>query len=89
MVKKLSFWDILAWVVLAGILIWLILKVAGVINTPVILEYAPYFGAVYIAGWQIHKLYSVAEEVQGLKKFRNDTINQIHEIKLNCVKNHK
>ena len=89
MKKEMSFWDILAWVVLAGILIWLVLKMFGVINTPILIEYAPYLGAVYLAGWQIHKLATVAEDVKDLKKFRGATINEIHDIKINCTKNHK
>jgi len=84
-----SFWDVLAWVALAGILLWLILKTFGIINTPAILEYAPIYAAVYIAGWQIHKLYVVASDVKELEKFRNATVQQINEIKLNCIKNHK
>ena len=89
MKKGLSFWDILAWIVLAGIAIWLILKMFGIINTPVILQYAPYFGAIYLAGWQMHKLETVAKEVEGLKKFRNETVSQINDFKLNCMKSHK
>ena len=88
MVKKLSFWDILAWIVLAGIFIWLILKAFGIINTPAILEYTPYFGAVYIAGWQIHKLSVVAEDVKELKKFKDVTIRKINDIEMNCKLNH-
>lgn len=88
MVKK-SIWDILAWIALAGILIWLVLKTAGIINTPLWLQYAPLYAAVYLAGWQVHKLDGIGKEVEGLKKFRNETVKQIHEIKLNCVKNHK
>lgn len=89
MVKKLSIWDIIAWVVLAGILLWLILKMLGVINTPVLLEYAPYLGAVYIAGWQINKLSNVAEDVKDLKNFKDETIKQIHLIKENRARNCK
>lgn len=89
MKKELSIWDIIAWIVLILILIWLIFKVFGIINTPVLIEYAPYFGAVYLAGWQIHKLASVASDVRELKKFKDATINEIHKIKTNCVKNHK
>jgi hypothetical protein len=87
--KKFSIWDTIAWIVIFGILLWTILKVTGIINTPLLLEYAPIFGAVYLAGWQVHKLTSVAEEVSELKNFKNQTINQIHELKLNCPKNHK
>jgi len=86
MVKKLSVWDVIAWIVLAGILVWLILKVTGIINTPILLEYAPYFGAVYIAGWQINKLASVADDVKNLKDFKDGTIKQIHFIKENCAR---
>jgi hypothetical protein len=86
---KISIWDIIVWIVLAGIFIWLLLKVFGVINTPILIEYAPYFGAVYIAGWQISKLTSVAKEVEGLKKFKDATINEINKLKTDCAVNHK
>ena len=88
MKKRVSIWDIIAWIVLALILIWLILKVSGIINTPAILEYAPYFGVVYLAGWQIHKLYVVAEDVKELKRFEKETVRQINDIKTNCKLNH-
>ena len=38
--KGAGFWDILAWVVLGLILLWLVLKSFGVINTPNLLTYA-------------------------------------------------
>jgi hypothetical protein len=65
--RGLNIWDVLAWIVLAGILVWIILKMLGVINTPILIEYAPYLGAVYLAGWQIHKLETVASDVKELK----------------------
>jgi len=83
MKRGFNFWDILAWIVLAGILLWLILKTLGIINTPILIEYAPYFGAVYIAGWQINKLATVAKEVEGLKRFRGATINKINKLETN------
>jgi len=86
---KLSVWDIIAWIVLIGILIWILLKIFNVINTPVLIEYAPYFGAVYLAGWQIHKLSMVAKEVEGLKKFRSMTIKKINDIGGNFKINHQ
>ena len=89
MEKRVSIWDIIAWIVLILILVWLILKAFGIINTPALIEYVPYFGAVYLAGWQIHKLASVAEDVKELKKFREETIKEVHKIKENCAVNHK
>ncbi|MAH47545.1 hypothetical protein CMI37_17120 [Candidatus Pacearchaeota archaeon] len=88
MKKSMSVWDILAWIVLFSILLWVILKMLEVINTPILLEYYPIFGAIYLAGWQMHKLESVANDVKNLKKFRRETINQVNDIKLNCARNH-
>ena len=89
MKKRWSIWDIIAWIVLFLILVWLILKTFGIINTPAWLEYAPSYGAVYLAGWQIHKLESVASDVSELKKFKNATVEEINNIKVNCIKKHK
>jgi len=88
MKKEVKIWDIIAWIVLAGILLWLILKTLGIINTPLWIEYAPIYGAVYLAGWQIHKLKTVASDVRELKKFKQDTISEINNIKSN-IKNYK
>ena len=87
--RGISFWDILAWIVLVLILLWLVLKAFGIINTSVLLEYAPYFGAVYLAGWQIHKLETVANDVKDLKKFKEATISKINNIETNCKINYK
>jgi len=89
MEKRASIWDIIAWIVLILISLWLVLKVAGVINTSILIEYAPYFGAVYLAGWQIHKLEMVARDVQELKKFKEATVGEINKIRTNCAVNHK
>ncbi|MBU4086151.1 MAG: hypothetical protein KKB21_01090 [Nanoarchaeota archaeon] len=86
--RGISIWDVLAWIVLALILLWLILKTLGVINTSLLLEYAPIYGAVYLAGWQIHKLEIVASDVRELKRFKELTIKEINSIKVNCAKNH-
>ena len=91
MVKR-SIWDWLAWIVLAGILVWIVLKMFGVINTPVLLEYAPYLGAVYLAGWYAQKIEMMSGKLNLIsyefRKFRGDTIKEVHNIKINCAKNH-
>lgn len=89
MVKKINIWDILVWVALAVIIGWVILKVLGIINTPLWLTYVPVYSAVYIAGWQINKLATVTDDVSSLKNFKGETIKQIHEIKENCARNCK
>ena len=72
--KRMSFWDVLAWIALLIIIVWL--------------EYVPIYTAVYIAGWAMHKLDSVADDVKDLKKFKDGTITEINSIKVNCIKNH-
>ena len=87
MVKR-SFWDWLAYAALASIVVWGFLKVTGVINTPLLIQYYPLFAACYFFGWQMNKLNLLGENVLALKKFQVETIHQINEIKLGCVKNH-
>lgn len=87
--QKYTIWDILAWICIMGIAIWLILKVTGIINTPLLLEYAPYFGATYIAGWLVHELKNNSRRLNKFDKFQQETIKEINDLKLNCAKNHK
>ena len=92
MVKR-SIWDWLAWVALAYIFIWLILKVTGVINTPLWLTYSPVFGAIYMAGWYAKKIEEASVRLNFISnefgKFRSETVKKIHGIELNCAGNHK
>lgn len=88
MTRRLSFWDAIAWLVLGGIGLWVLLKVLGIINTPLLIEYAPIFGAVYLAGWAMHKLDTAVDDVKDLKKFSKETADQINSIKSKCIKNH-
>lgn len=86
--KRMSFWDVLAWIVLFLILVWVILKSFGIINTPALIEYAPILGAVYLAGWAMHKLETATEEIKDIKGFNKATATEINKIKENCIKNH-
>ena len=65
--KKISICDMTAWLVLTGILIWLILKNLGMMNTHPWTEYAPLYGVVYLVGWQIYKLGIVYRVVSNIK----------------------
>ena len=65
--RKWSFWDFLAWVSIGYITLWLILKVTGVINTPILLEYSPLFGAVYLTGHLVSKLMRATEDISEVK----------------------
>lgn len=65
---KRNIWDILAWIDLALITLWLILKTIGIINTPLWLQYAPLYGAVYLAGRAMNVLDRTTNDMTDLKK---------------------
>ena len=92
MVRRFNIWDFLAWVSLVYIFVWLILKVTGVINSPLWLTYSPVFGAVYLAGWYAQKIDAMSGKVdliaEEFTKFRKATVEEIHDIRLNCVGKH-
>ena len=85
---KLTLLDWVTFGVLFGIFVWLVLKTFGVINTPLWLQYAPMYGAAFAAGSFYYKMLFVANKVDKLEGFRNETIREMHEIKLNCARNH-
>ena len=60
----MSISDWLTWIVLAYIFIWLVLKSAGIINTPLWLEYSPLFCAVYLAGKYVKEISHIKEKVE-------------------------
>lgn len=84
----MNIWDTIAWIVLGLILLWIILKIFGIINTPDLIVYAPYLGAVYLAGWAMHKLETVVKDAEELKRFKDATVSEINYIKTNCAKYH-
>lgn len=89
----MSFWDVLAWVVLFLMFVWLVLKMLGIINTPVLLEYSPYFGAMYLAGWAMSVLVRATQDINGIKRnlgFLNNKVSDLDKgmeiIKVGCKK---
>ena len=68
MAKKTNILDAIVWISLAYILIWLILKSIGVINTPEFISLSPYFAAIFGAGSAYQKfsrLHSDCEKLKG------------------------
>lgn len=89
--RGMSFWDILARVVLIGIAVWLLLKLFGVISSPVWIEYSPLFGAIYLAGWGMHKLDRATEDIKDVKddfKVMKDDLREVHS-EIERLKHHK
>lgn len=67
--------EIVYWIALGYIVIWLLLKVIGVINTPVWLEYSPLFAAIFAAGGAMQKMrgmdktiHAIGSDVKAIKE---------------------
>lgn len=65
--KHRSIWDYLAWIILFLITIWIILKITGIIQTPIWLQYSPLLGVIYLAGWAMSKLDTATEDIKEIK----------------------
>jgi len=52
--NRFSWLDVMFWIALIALVIWIVLKAFGFINTSMIVEVIPYLSAVFIAGaiWQ-------------------------------------
>ncbi|MFC1769161.1 hypothetical protein ACFLZX_05345 [Nanoarchaeota archaeon] len=84
--RKRTFWDILAWVCLFILAIWIILKMLGIINSLLWVEHGPVLGAIYMAGWAMSKLERVEKDVFELKRDMRTFDRELNNIKLNCSK---
>ena len=89
--RGMGFWDVLAWIVLFLIFLWLVLKVSGVIKSPALLEYSPLFGVVYLAGWAMSVLVRATQDINKVQRnlgFLNNKFNDVDKsveiIKSNC-----
>jgi hypothetical protein len=81
--KGASVWDIIAWLALIGIGVWVLLKVFGVIKTPLFIEYALIGGAVYIAGWAMHKLDRATDDIKEVTHKLDMATDDIKDVKNN------
>jgi len=82
--KGASIWDILAWIALIGLGVWLLLKILGIIQTPPWLEYAPLYGVIYIAGWAMHKLHIATDNIKEIRKDVKEIETDVNKIRVNC-----
>ncbi len=76
--RKESFWDLMAWASLAMIFFWALAKSFGWINTPILIEMIPLFGAVFWAGRMFQQLEDSRKE---LSDHKNETRKGFQDIK--------
>ena len=61
-------YTIIFWISLLSILLWLILKALGYINTPPLIELFPYFSAVFGAGAFFQMIRDMKDRLNKLEK---------------------
>ena len=69
---KISWSDIIFWLALLVLLIWIILKSLGFINSPAVVELIPYLSGIFIAGaiwWQFRNMQSDLHQIQKMGNF--------------------
>ena len=75
--KRLSIWDVLAWVAIVSIVVWAILKISGIINSPLFIEYYPIFAASYAFGGKNFAFFNHRQNSKKAKIFW-----QMHKIQI-------
>ncbi len=83
MIRGRTSWvDVIFWLALLLLAFWIIAKLLGLINTPIIVEIIPYISAVFIAGsiWQQFKY--VERDVEDIKIIARRFEKLEHEHKL-------
>lgn len=93
---KKSFWDILAWVAFAYLVIYALLKVAGVLHSPLPVDIAAVASVAYFVGkyaqridFSINEIYSITGELKSLKgelsEVKLNTAHELNELQLNLT----
>lgn len=79
--NKIKIYDIVFWVSMLVIAIWIILKMFGVINSPVWIEMIPYLGIIFAAGSFYQSVNSMKSDVSDLKSRTNSIEREMIEVK--------
>ena len=83
---KVSFWDFLIWTGIALVLIWILLKTFGVMNSPIWFEMLPFYGLVGTSIGMAYKFGQVMENINHRFDRTDEKINQLLEMKEDLIK---
>lgn len=65
---KLSFWDLLAYICLGFLIAYFLLKVTGIIHSPLELDIVAIISGAYLIGKYAMKIDLISEEIKSIKK---------------------
>ena len=79
---RMKIYDILFWLSLASILLWVILKALGYINTPVLIEQYPIIGAIFGAGIFYQKMNEMERRLGRVERTTNHIDKRVSALEI-------
>lgn len=88
MLDKEKIYDLIFWTSMGVILLWIILKSVGVINTPITIQLIPYAGGIFAFGVFFQMIKDLKEQIRDIKDDIKGVKEEVKEVKvdLNGVK---
>ena len=77
---KKSFWDVLAWLAFAYVVIYLLLKAAGVLNSPLAVDVAAIASGAFFVGKYFQKIDFCSREIEYVKTELRETNRELYQI---------
>ncbi len=91
--NKDKIYDLLFWSSMGVIIIWMILKATGVINTPVFVQLIPYAGGIFAFGVFFemmrdfkNEIKSIKEDTKELRRTDQSLVSDVSQIKFRMEK---
>lgn len=75
LMNKDKIYDLIFWTSMIVILVWIILKAVGIINTPVVIQLIPYAGGIFAFG----VFFQVIKDLKDQMKEVKDDLKQINK----------
>lgn len=79
---KSSFWDILAWIAFGIVILYLLLKILGIISSPITLDIITLLSGAYYVGRLFQSVESTAEDVKAIKTEVKDIDKRLSAIEI-------
>ena len=82
MIDKYKMYEIIFWISMSTVLVWMILKGVGIINTPVFVQLIPYAGGVFAFGVFFQMVKGLKDEVKEVKVDVRDLKSEMSHVKI-------
>ena len=77
--QRISWSDIIFWLALIVLIIWIVLKVLGYINTPAVVDAIPYISGIFIAGTVWQQFRNMQNDLHSIKGATGRLLRVEHE----------